>query len=97
MQASWVRGAVVVALVVAPGLGLAACSSTGPQGAAGFTSASGDCKSLRAEMNKLVASGVAGKVEALEAGRKLSPAAKAQVDRYNALLAGYLGQQCQNK
>ena len=38
--------------------------------------------------------GVASKIEAANAGRKLSSQAQADVDRYNNLLGQYLGGRC---
>jgi hypothetical protein len=45
-------------------------------------------------MNRLVARGVPGKIEAANAGRRLSAKSRAEVDRYNALLGQYLGARC---
>jgi len=42
----------------------------------------------------MVGRGVQSSVEANSAGRKLSPAQKADADRYNELLAYYLGGRC---
>jgi hypothetical protein len=52
------------------------------------------CGSIRQDLNRLDAKGTQGKVEAASAGRKLSPAAQADVDRYNMLLNQYLGARC---
>lgn len=52
------------------------------------------CQSVRAELNKLDARGVQSKVEAVNAGRKVSPQDKADADRYNQLLNFYLGGRC---
>jgi hypothetical protein len=52
------------------------------------------CGSFRQDLNRLDAKGTQGKVEAASAGRKLSPAAQADVDRYNMLLNQYLGARC---
>ena len=38
--------------------------------------------------------GTQSKVEAATSGKKLAPAAQADVDRYNALLNQYLGARC---
>ena len=81
--------------IAVPALLLAGCGGgSGTAPTAGFTSGSGDCKSTKAEMNKLVAQGVGNDVSAQEAGRKLSPAAQDRVDRYNSLLDVYLGGRC---
>ncbi len=76
---------------------LSACGASSPAGT-GFASAGGSsCELLRKEMNVLISRGVAGQIEAQQAGRKLSAQNQAQVARYNAALEGYLGQQCQNR
>ena len=77
---------------------LAACASqggatNGDPGArpmpSGYT-----CQSVRAELNKMDGRGVPAKVERATAGQKLSPADKADVDRYNQMLNYYLGGRC---
>jgi len=45
-------------------------------------------------MDKLIGRGVQPKVEALSAGRKMSPNDRADAERYNTLLAQYLGARC---
>ena len=52
------------------------------------------CGSIRQELNRLDAKGTQGKVEALSQGKKLSPADRADADRYNLLLNQYLGARC---
>jgi hypothetical protein len=52
------------------------------------------CGSIRQELNTLDRRGTQSKVEAATAGKKLAPAAQAEVDRYNALLNQYLGARC---
>ena len=52
------------------------------------------CGSLRQELNRLDAKGTQSKVEAATQGKKLPPAAQADVDRYNYLLNQYLGARC---
>lgn len=52
------------------------------------------CQSVRAELNKLDAKGTQSKVEAASQGKKLPPAAQADVNRYNDLLNQYLGARC---
>lgn len=52
------------------------------------------CGSIRQELDKLDRKGTQGKVEAATAGKKLAPAAQADVDRYNSLLNQYLGARC---
>lgn len=52
------------------------------------------CGSIRQDLNALDRKGTQAKVEAATAGKKLAPAAQADVDRYNALLNQYLGARC---
>jgi hypothetical protein len=52
------------------------------------------CGSIRQELNRLDAKGTQSKVEAASQGKKLPPAAQADVDRYNYLLNQYLGARC---
>lgn len=52
------------------------------------------CGSIQQEMNRLLGRGVRGKSERAAAGKRLSPAAQAEVDRYNSLLNQYLGARC---
>lgn len=52
------------------------------------------CQSLRGELNRLDSRGVPAKVEAVSQGRRVSPADKADADRYNQLLNAYLGARC---
>lgn len=52
------------------------------------------CGSLQQDMNRLLSRGVQGSVEREAAGKPINPAAKADVDRYNALLSQYLGARC---
>ena len=77
---------------------LAGCANDGPGGygdPGAMPLASGQsCGSIRQDLNRLDAKGTQGKVEAASAGRKLSPAAQADVDRYNMLLNQYLGARC---
>jgi hypothetical protein len=75
---------------------LGGCAAGGP--GVGFAGvAGGSCEALRKEMNALVARGVIGDLDARQAGRKLSKEAAARVERYNAALNGYLGQECHNQ
>jgi hypothetical protein len=73
---------------------LAGCASSNGPTQVGFAGGN-DCRSVRAELNKLDGMGVPGKIEAKQAGRQLSADANQQVNRYNALLEQYLGNQCQ--
>src|SRR5215510_9433136 len=52
------------------------------------------CGSIRQELNRLDSRGTQAKVEAATQGKKLAPAAQAEVDRYNDLLNQYLGARC---
>jgi hypothetical protein len=78
-------------------LALAGCANSGKSNgdpgakplAAGQT-----CQSIKADLDRMVAGGVQSAVEAQSAGRKQSPNQKADADRYNSLLAQYLGARC---
>ncbi|MGE0629268.1 MAG: hypothetical protein AB7O43_15695 [Hyphomicrobiaceae bacterium] len=76
-------------------MGIAGCAdnSYGPPGAKAMPVGQ-SCQSVRAELNRLDAKGTQSKIEAQSRGAKLSPAARADVDRYNQLLNVYLGNQC---
>ena len=52
------------------------------------------CGSLQQEMNRLLGRGVQGSADKAASGKKLAPAAQADLDRYNALLSQYLGARC---
>jgi hypothetical protein len=52
------------------------------------------CGSVQQELNRLLGRGVQSSVERQNAGKPISPTAKADVDRYNALLNQYLGARC---
>ncbi len=52
------------------------------------------CGTIRQELNRLDSRGTQAKVEAATQGKKLPPAAQADVDRYNELLNQYLGARC---
>lgn len=84
-------------LALAAAAVLSACADNGPgNGDPGaIPLASGQsCGSIRQELDKLDRKGAQGKVEAATAGKKLAPAAQAEVDRYNMLLNQYLGARC---
>jgi hypothetical protein len=85
-----------LAALAAAGLLLAGCADGGLGGDPGPTPlAFGQtCGSIQQELNRLLGRGVQGSVEREAAGKKLTPAAKADVDRYNALLNQYLGARC---
>lgn len=52
------------------------------------------CQSLRGQLDRLLSRGVQPKVEALSAGRKMSPKDKADAEAYNRILNQYLGARC---
>lgn len=83
--------------VAAVGLALSGCagggSKNGDPGAKALP-AGQTCQSIKADLDRMVSQGVQGSVEAQAAGRKLSPNQKADADRYNSLLAYYLGARC---
>lgn len=67
----------------------------GSGGASNASTASGSsCQEVRRELDKLDARGVPSRIEAANAGKKLAPAQRAEVDTYNALLQQYLGARC---
>ncbi|MDX2309418.1 MAG: hypothetical protein NW216_14355 [Hyphomicrobium sp.] len=86
---------VAVAAVVGFGLGLGGCAggSGGDPGAKPLPPGQ-SCKSLRAQLDRLLSRGVQSKVEALTAGRKQSAADKAEAESYNNTLNQYLGARC---
>lgn len=75
---------------------LGGCAEGGPGGDPGaIPLASGQtCGSLRQELDRLDRKGTQGKVEAATAGKRLSPEAQADVERYHSLLNQYLGARC---
>lgn len=86
------RGALSLVLLIA----LGACAggqgqeTTGPR--AGRSGQS--CADLRKELDRLDARGVPSRIDAANAGRKLSSAQQAEVDLYNRLLGDYMGSRC---
>jgi hypothetical protein len=80
----------------AAGLLLAACADGNIGGDPGPTplAMGQSCGSIKQEMDRLLGRGVQGNVERAQSGKSLSPAAKADVDRYNGLLNQYLGARC---
>ncbi len=52
------------------------------------------CGAIQKELNRLLGRGVQGSMERASSGKPLSPAARADVDRYNSLLNQYLGARC---
>jgi hypothetical protein len=87
---------VKILMAAAAGALLAGCAADGYDGDPGAMplAAGQSCGSIRQELNRLDAKGTQSKVEAATAGKKLPPAAQADVDRYNYLLNQYLGARC---
>lgn len=85
-----------LAMLAAAALSLAGCASSSSSGRVpvGFASG-GDCQSVRNELRKLDGMGVPGQIQARSAGQKVSSDSNARIDRYNALLEQYLGNDCQ--
>lgn len=85
-----------LSIVAAAALAVGGCADGNLGGDPGPTPlASGQsCGSIQQEMNRLLGRGVQGSVERAANGKKLTPAAQADVDRYNALLSQYLGARC---
>jgi hypothetical protein len=86
-----------LAVLAAAVLMLAGCSDgNGIGGDPGPTPLAGgqSCGSIQQELNRLLGRGVQGNVERSAAGKPISPAAKADADRYNSLLNQYLGARC---
>jgi hypothetical protein len=79
----------------AMGLLLAACAdgNFGDPGPVALPLGS-SCGSIQQELNRLLGRGVQGNMERQKAGKALTPAARADVDRYNSLLNQYLGARC---
>jgi hypothetical protein len=83
-------------MLAAAGLVVGGCAEGSLGGDPGPTplAAGQSCGSIQQELNRLLGRGVQGNSERAAAGKKLSPAAQADVDRYNALLNQYLGARC---
>lgn len=85
--------ALLAAVAIGGGLGGCAGGGGGDPGAKALPPGQ-TCKSLRAQLDRLLARGVQSKVEALSAGRKQSPGDKAEAESYNSTLNQYLGARC---
>jgi hypothetical protein len=85
---------VVAALGLAMLAGCAEGGGAGGDPGAVPLAAGQSCGSVRQELDKLDRNGTQAKVEAATSGKKLAPAAQADVDRYNSLLNQYLGARC---
>jgi hypothetical protein len=93
MRGSAFRLAVLGALGVAVSAG--GCASGGGSGPTSKALANGEsCGSIKQQLNRLDAKGVPSSVQAEAAGKKISPAQKADADLYNRLLNDYLGARC---
>jgi hypothetical protein len=87
-------GIMVTAATLAASLaGCAAGPTNGDPGAKPLPPGQ-SCPSIKAELDRMVSRGVQGSVEAQSAGSRLSPTQKTDADRYNQLLAQYLGARC---
>jgi hypothetical protein len=87
-------GALAAALATIAGCAEDGGSSYGGDPGARPLAAGQSCGSIRQELNRLDSRGTQAKVEAATQGKKLPPAAQADVDRYNDLLNQYLGARC---
>lgn len=85
--------AVAVAGMTILAAGCAGGSGSGDPGAQSLP-AGETCQSLRGQLDRLLARNIQPKVEALSAGRKLSPKDKADAEAYNRILNQYLGARC---
>lgn len=83
----------LVAAVAASGLSLIGCAGGNGPGAQPLPLGS-SCGSLRAELRRMDNSGVPSKVEAVNAGRRVSDRDRQLANRYNELLNQYLGARC---
>lgn len=83
-----------VVLASAAVAGCAGNQDSGGQGGAASLPSGKSCQEVRRELDKLDARGVPSRIEAANAGKKLAPAQRAEVDTYNALLQQYLGARC---
>lgn len=83
--------------LIGAGALLAGCAgggSTGGDPGAKALPPGTSCQSIRGELNKLDSKGVPSRVEAAQAGKKLSAQQQSEVDLYNKLLGDYLGARC---
>lgn len=87
-------GGVASALVLCVTLTGCATQQTGGDPGARPLPSGMSCQSVRADMDRLLSRGVQSRVQASQAGRKLSPQQQAEVDQYNRLLGLYLGARC---
>ncbi len=87
---------ITIGAAVIAAAGLAGCANEGGGGGPnGKPLPYGtSCGEIRSELRRLDARGVPSKVEAVNAGRRVSSKDKALADRYNQLLNQYLGARC---
>ncbi len=93
------RGCLAVVLVAALTTSMQGCggaSGTGGGGDPGARAlpAGESCGSIRSQLDRLDSQGVPAQVERASGGGKLTPAQRANVDKYNDLLNQYLGARC---
>jgi hypothetical protein len=89
-----ISAGLAVALVLAVLAGCADNNEIGGDPGAIPLASGQSCGSIRQELDSLDRKGTQSKVEASTQGKKLAPAAQADVDRYNQLLNQYLGARC---
>ncbi|MBU1209793.1 MAG: hypothetical protein KJ587_00790 [Alphaproteobacteria bacterium] len=76
-------------------LALAGCAGDGSSGPGAQPLPLGSsCGSIRAELRRMDNTGVPSKVEAVNAGRRVSDRDRQLANRYNELLNQYLGARC---
>ena len=85
-----------VIAVVAASVALAGCESSNAGGDPGARPLplGASCQTIRADLNRMDASGAQSTVEASTQGKKMTPAQQSVVERYNGLLNQYLGARC---
>jgi len=86
------KGWLGLVTVAAVGVAMGGCASGSGRQPVGFSGGS-DCRSVKAELHQMDTQGVPGLIQAGSA--HASAANKAKIDRYNALLEEYLGNDCQ--
>lgn len=95
MQGNSMRALAVLGGIVLAG-SLAGCASHSTGSKFADTGAT-DCAGLQKQIARMAGGGIQGKIEAVQAGRKVSGQARSQIDEYNSLLEQYLGSHCQNR
>ena len=94
LRMSSLAAAVMIAGAAVAMSGCASGNAAGGDPGAIAMPAGSSCQSVRGELNKLDSRGTPSRVEQASRGQRLSPAAQAEVDRYNYLLNLYLGARC---